>query len=327
VINGRSAVLVLMGGPDAEREVSLLSGRAVAQALRDCGRFHVIEQVVDRPTAEELAALDGDVVFPVLHGPWGEGGPLQELLERVGRPYVGSRPPAAALAMDKLATKRVVEDAGVRTPRARRLEAVDECDLTLPLVLKPIDDGSSVDLSICRTDADVAAARGRLHEARGAVMAESYVTGREITVGILGSQPLPLIEIVPSTEVEFYDYDAKYLRDDTQYLVDPELPGDLGEQCLDAAATAFSRTGCRDLARVDFVVSDDGPWFLEINTMPGFTSHSLVPMAAARLGLDMPALCGLLADAALDRRGFRFAEAPPPPVAATVGAARVRQAI
>jgi D-alanine-D-alanine ligase len=326
VINGRSAVLVLMGGPDAEREVSLLSGAAVAQALRDCGRFDVIERVVDEPSAEDLAALGGDVVFPVLHGPWGEGGPLQELLETVGRPYVGSRPAAAALAMDKLATKNIVSGAGVRTPCARRLEAGDDCDLALPLVLKPIDDGSSVDLEICRSDADVVAARCRLHPARGAVMAETYVTGREITVGIVGSQPLPLIEIVPSAAVEFYDYEAKYLRDDTRYDVDPMLSSDLVEQCMNAALAAFKGVGCRDLARVDFILTEDGPWFLEINTMPGFTTHSLVPMAAATLGLDMPALCGLLADAALDRSMFRLAEVRPPAEVAAP-APRVRQAI
>jgi D-alanine-D-alanine ligase len=326
VINGRSAVLVLMGGPDAEREVSLLSGGAVAQALRECGRFDVIEQVVDEPSAEELAARGGDVVFPVLHGPWGEGGALQEILDAVGMPYVGSRPTAAALAMDKLAAKQAVSTVGVRTPCAQRLESGDACELSPPVVLKPIDDGSSVDLYICRRAADIASARSRLHPARGAVMAEPYVAGREVTVGILGNQPLPLVEIVPSEAVEFYDYEAKYLRDDTQYVVDPRLPGDLEEQCMHAAVAAFNRVGCRDLARVDFILSDDGPWFLEINTMPGFTTHSLVPMAAAALGLDMPALCGLLVDAALDRSRYAIAGARSP-VAAMVPGTPVARAI
>jgi D-alanine-D-alanine ligase len=157
-------------------------------------------------------------------------------------------------------------------------------------------------------------------------MAETYVTGREITVGIVGSQPLPLIEIVPSAAVEFYDYEAKYLRDDTRYDVDPMLSSDLVEQCMNAALAAFKGVGCRDLARVDFILTEDGPWFLEINTMPGFTTHSLVPMAAATLGLDMPALCGLLADAALDRSMFRLAEVRPPAEVAAP-APRVRQAI
>jgi D-alanine-D-alanine ligase len=299
---GKPAVLVLMGGPDAEREVSLLSGRGVAQALRDCGHYDVIERVVDRPTTGELTAMRGDVVFPVLHGPWGEGGRLQERLEAAGLPYVGSRPPAATLAMDKLATKHIVSAADVRTPCAQRLDAGDECDLRPPLVLKPIDDGSSVDLHICRTERQVTAARARLHRSRGAVMAEPYIAGREITVGIVGDRVLPVIEVVPSSAVEFYDYEAKYLRDDTRYVVDPDLPGDFGEQCQRMAMTAFRRVGCRDLARIDFILADDGPWFLEINTMPGFTSHSLVPMAADAVGVSMPALCAKLVEAALERR-------------------------
>jgi D-alanine-D-alanine ligase len=312
VIDGRPAVLVLMGGPDAEREVSLLSGGGVAQALRESGRFEVIERVVDEPAAEDLAAMGGDVVFPALHGPWGEGGTLQTMLETAGLPYVGSRPPAAALAMDKLATKHIVSAAGVRTPCAQRLEAGDPCDLYPPLVLKPIDDGSSVDLHICRDAGEVASIRDRLHPARGAVMAEPFVAGREITAGIVGDHVLPLVEIIPSAAVEFYDYEAKYIRDDTQYTVDPQLPGNIGEQCRRAAVLAFNRVGCRDLARVDFIVGDDGPWFLEINTMPGFTTHSLVPMAAAATGLDMPALCGMLVDAALDRSMSGMAGARPP---------------
>jgi D-alanine-D-alanine ligase len=301
-MSGKPAVLVLMGGPDAEREVSLLSGRGVAQALRDSGRYIVIERVVDTPTTREVAAMGGDVVFPVLHGPWGEGGRLQERLEAARLPYVGSRPPAATLAMDKLATKHIVSAADVRTPCAQRLDTGDECDLRPPLVLKPIDDGSSVDLHICRTERQVMAARTRLHAARGAIMAEPYVVGREMTAGIVGDQVLPLIEIVPSSAVEFYDYDAKYRRDDTRYVVGPELPGDLTEQCQRMAMTAFRRVGCRDLARVDFILAEDGPWFLEINTMPGFTSHSLVPMAAATVGVDMPGLCARLVESALDRR-------------------------
>jgi D-alanine-D-alanine ligase len=203
--------------------------------------------------------------------------------------------------MHKLATKHIVSAAGVRTPRAQRLDAGDTCDLDPPLVLKPIDDGSSVDLHICRSTAEVASIRARLHPARGAIMAEAYVVGREITTGIVGGRPLPLVEIIPSAAVEFYDYEAKYLRDDTRYVVDPPLADQVGEQCRHTAMLAFRRVGCRDLARVDFLVDDDGPWFLEINTMPGFTTHSLVPMAAAAAGLDMPALCATLVEAALQR--------------------------
>ncbi len=132
-------------------------------------------------------------------------------------------------------------------------------------------------------------------------MAEQYVNGREVTVGIVGGRALPLIEIVPGPEVEFYDYQAKYFRDDTRYILDPELPPGVAERCRRIAMLAFRRLGCRDVARVDFMVDDRGPWFLEINTMPGFTTHSLVPMAAASRGLAMPRLCHMLVDAALSR--------------------------
>lgn len=301
MIDERPVVLVLMGGPDAEREVSLMSGRQVAQALRDSGRYQVIEQVIDQPTVADLQYVPADVVFPVLHGHWGEGGPLQEVLEVLGLPYVGSGPQAAAVAMDKPATKSIVAAEGVRTPAGCRLEPGQPCRLALPLVLKPIDDGSSVDLHICRTEQQLAAARDVLHRRRGTVMAEQFIAGREVTAGIVCGDPVPLIEIIPAPDVPFYDYQAKYFRDDTRYVLDPELPAGAAAACTEAAMLAFDLLGCRDVARADFIVNDDGAWFLEINTMPGFTTHSLLPMAAASQGCDMPALCSVVVEAALAR--------------------------
>lgn len=291
-----------MGGPDAEREVSLCSGREVAAALRQSGRVNVREEIIDKPTVMEMTALTtgADVVFPVLHGHWGEGGPLQELLEQVALPYVGSRPQAAKLAMDKLITKSLLSELGVPTPPSRQLMPEDECDLEPPLVLKPVDDGSSVDLRICRTIDEVTQARRELHPKRGRLMAERYIKGREITVGILFDQPLPLIEIVPG--VEFYDYEAKYTREDTRYIIDPPLTHDVKDRCVKIATTAFQRLGCRDIARVDIMLDGESqPWFLEINTMPGFTTHSLVPMAARATGLEMPELCARLVERASAR--------------------------
>ncbi|MHC4108012.1 MAG: D-alanine--D-alanine ligase family protein [Planctomycetota bacterium] len=305
--DSKPTVLVLMGGPDAEHDVSIMSGGEVAQALRDSGRFEVVERVIDRPMVEDLQWSSADVVFPVLHGPWGEGGPLQEILDQLELPYVGSAPQAAALAMDKLATKRLLADARVPTPLAVRLEATDICPLDPPLVLKPIDDGSSVDVAICLDDEAVDEARARLHAKRCALMVERYIAGREITVGIVGNEALPLLEItpgqpaVPDDTVAFYDYAAKYLREDTRYAIDPDLPANVAEMCVRYAMLAFHKLGCRDVARVDFMLDSQGPWFLEINTMPGFTTHSLVPMAAAHTGLDMAALCATLVNAALAR--------------------------
>lgn len=293
-------VLVLMGGPDAEREVSLMSGSEVAAALRECGAYRVIEQIIDAPTAAELRAIADaagtDVIFPVLHGRWGEGGPLQDLLEQLEVPYVGSQPPAAALAMDKLATKQLLSRYGVPTPRAQRLGGDEPCRVQPPLVLKPIDDGSSVDLRICRNAAEVESGRSQLRGRRQALMAEEYISGRELTVGIALGEPLPLIHIVPATT--YYDYEAKYTREDTRYIINPDLPQCVVDECSRLAMLAYERVGCRDVARVDFMLDERGVWFLEINTMPGFTTHSLVPMAAAEAKIPMPTLCENLVEAA-----------------------------
>jgi len=230
---------------------------------------------------------------------------LQEVLELLGLPYVGSGPRAAAVAMDKPATKSIVCAAGVRTPADCRLEAGQPCPLDLPLVLKPIDDGSSIDLHICRTEEQLTRARAALHPRRGPVMAEQFIAGREVTAGIVCGQATPLIEIIPSREVAFYDYQAKYFRDDTRYVLDPQLPPGTADACTEAAISAFDLLGCRDVARADFIVNNDGAWFLEINTMPGFTTHSLLPMAAARQGRDMPSLCGRLVESAMARKAVQ----------------------
>lgn len=298
-------VLVLMGGPDAEHDVSLMSGREVAAALRSTGRYEVIEAVIGAATASELAAHRPDVVFPVLHGHWGEGGPLQEELESMRVPYVGSRPRAARIAMDKVATKLHASALGLATPRARELRPGEPCDIDPPVVLKPVDDGSSVDLRICRTTEEIERARRELEPRRSRLMAESYIRGREVTVGIVAGRALPLIEIVPT--VQFYDYEAKYFRDDTRYILAPALPSGLAESLAAGTVNLFERLGCRDVARADFLL-EEAPngqlrsWFLEINTMPGFTTHSLVPMAARAAGLDMPRLCARLVELALRDR-------------------------
>jgi D-alanine-D-alanine ligase len=300
-VSTRVEIVVLMGGPDAERPVSLLSGAQVAEALRAVSRFGVSERVIERPGRDELADMIGgrDVVFPVLHGRWGEGGALQALLEAIGVPYVGSGPRAATLAMDKVATKAIVAEHGVQTPVAQVLRVADPCTIEPPLVLKPIDDGSSVDLVVCRTRADLERARRELHGRRERLLAERYVAGRELTVGIVGGEPLPIIEIVPAEGL--YDYQAKYERDDTRYVIDPGLPRGAAECTHADALIAYERLGCRDVARVDFILEGGRPWFLEVNTMPGFTTHSLVPMAARAAGLEMPTLCARLVDMALAR--------------------------
>ncbi|MFM7810147.1 MAG: D-alanine--D-alanine ligase, partial [Planctomycetota bacterium] len=260
-------VLVLKGGPDAEREVSLKSGGMVAAALRRAG-LEVNEVAIDRPTQAELAAMHGEVIFPVLHGPWGEGGPMQEMLERDGRPYIGCRPAAARLAMDKPASKRAVAEVGVPTPAAQVIGPNDALTLPAPLVLKPCDEGSSVDLRICLDAAQVERGRAELHPHRPTLLAESFIRVREVTIGLLADRDLPIIEVRPKGGT--YDYEAKYLRDDTQYLLDPPLPAGVAEAVRRHARAAWNRLGLRDVARLDFMVDERGPWFLEANTMPGF---------------------------------------------------------
>lgn len=309
VIPGLPSVVVLAGGPDDERPVSLQSAAGVAAGLRRAGAA-VHEAVIDRPTLAELHAMPGEVVFPVLHGAFGEGGPLQDLLEALGRPYVGCGPRAARLAMDKLATKLLAAGLGIATKPACVLNAGDgECPLSPPVVVKPVHDGSSVGLHLCPDEAawraahraaaaDIAARPGR------AYMIEPMVRGRELTVGLLAEggrlRALPLVEIAPASGV--YDYAAKYERDDTRYIVKPALPPVAAEECSRAAVRLANAIGVRDLCRVDFLLDAEGiPWLLEVNTMPGFTPHSLLPMAAAAEGMEMPALCAALVRAAAAR--------------------------
>jgi len=305
----RILVAVLAGGPDAEREVSLMSGREIAAAINAAGRFTARLHLIDRLTADDLAAIEGDVIFPALHGPWGEGGPLQRLLEADGRPFVGSGSVAAEIAMDKMRTKEVSQRIGVATPPACILASIDDpCPVEPPLVLKPIDDGSSVDVFICRSDSEVRDGRAQLHPRRRRIMAERFIPGRELTVGLVGDCAGSLIEIIPT--VEFYDYEAKYTREDTRYAVNPDLPPEHAQRIKDEALRLYHAIGCRDLARIDFRYDDvtdrawPSWWMLEVNTMPGFTSHSLVPMGEAAGGVPMPELCTRLVEMALGRAGW-----------------------
>ncbi len=299
-----TTVLVLGGGPDAEREVSLNSARGVAQGLRDSGKYEVVERTIDRVTLDELRRWPADVIVPVLHGAFGEGGPLQDLLDADGRAYVGCRGQAARWAMDKMGSKLFAARAGIPTAEACVLNAKDDvCPLPLPVVIKPVHDGSSVGLYIVKSDEQWASARtGVAQDQRDkpgrAYMVERYIAGSELTCPVLDGEPLPIINIRPAEGV--YDYQAKYKRGDTQYVVNPELPAGASEAVRRHAVALFKALGCRHLSRVDFILDAQGaPWLLEINTFPGFTASSLFPKAAAAVGLPMPALCDRLVQLAL----------------------------
>ncbi len=289
---------VLAGGPDEERNVSIDSGTAVANALQHSSKFSVNFVVVDKLTLDDVIEMKADVFFPVLHGPYGEGGPLQELLEQSGVPFVGSGSLAARNAMDKVVTKEIAKSAGLKTPRWCTFTNSEPCDLDVPLILKPIDDGSSIDMAICKTNEEVSKARKLLHIKRETLLAETYIEGREVTVGTINGDPLPVIEIIPPKDIRTYDYAAKYERIDTKFILDPDLPPN---DCVESALLLYRTMNIQDIARVDFIVNDAGAWLLEINTMPGFTSHSLIPMAAKHAGITMPEVCINLVELAAAR--------------------------
>lgn len=306
----RKSVLVLGGGPDSEREVSLVSAKYIADALDQSGRYQAERRTIDRITIDELRQMPGDVVFPALHGGWGEGGPLQDLLESDGRPFVGSASRAARAAMDKVATKFIASGLGIPTPAMHILDARDTvCPLPFPVIIKPVHEGSTVGLFVCTDLQKWAWARKTLDDDfvvgdRRTYMIEPCITGpggakaRELTVGLLDGRALPIIEIRPADGL--YDYEAKYTRNDTQYLLDPPLPPGVAENIKRQTEDLARAMHIRHVARADFMLDGDGrAWFLEINTLPGFTDHSLVPKAARQTGVEMPEVCSRLVEMAI----------------------------
>jgi D-alanine-D-alanine ligase len=287
-------VAVLLGGDSAEREISLLSGRAVLAALR---RRSVNAQGFD-PQDRPVEALRSDGftrAWIALHGPGGEDGVMQGALEWLGIPYTGSGVLASALTMDKLKTKRVVVGAGYAAPEYAVLgEPADLpkalSSIGLPMMVKPASQGSSVGMTKVKAAAELANAYRDARAIDPIVFAERYIEGAEYTVGVLQDQALPSIRIQPATE--FYDYQAKYFRDDTQYHCPSGLSDREEAELADAALAAFRVTDCAGWGRVDFM--RDGAsgkfYFIEINTTPGMTDHSLVPMAARQAGIDFEEL-------------------------------------
>ena len=284
-------VAVLLGGRSGEREVSLKSGGAVVAALQRSG---IDAQSFD-PAQQPLHALaQFDRVFIALHGRYGEDGTVQGALELMGIPYTGSGVMASALGMDKWRTKLLWRAMGIATPDFELVQADSdfaaiEARLGLPLFVKPANEGSSIGISKVKAAGGLRAAYQLAAEADPLVIAERYMGGGEYTVGILGDVALPAIRIVPANE--FYDYEAKYLRDDTQYLCPCGLPPAQEAQIRSEALAAFRAVGGRGWGRVDFLMDEAGRhFFLEVNTSPGMTDHSLVPMAARAAGIGFDEL-------------------------------------
>ncbi|MFZ4396765.1 MAG: D-alanine--D-alanine ligase family protein [Kiritimatiellia bacterium] len=298
---------VLMGGCSSEREISLTSGRAVVVGLREAG-YLVTPVILDQESV--AGRLDGlDAVFIALHGGYGENGGVQADLDRLHMPYTGSGALASQTAMCKIATKQLLVKAGLPTAEFEVLSrGMEHTRLSLPVVVKPPRDGSSVGLSRVRTAADwpAALAEARRHDAAGEVLVETYLPGREWTVGIVGDETFPVVEIQAPNDL--YDFQAKYTKGASQYVFPEGVELDtLTKICRDLAIAAFRAVGCRGLGRVDFRVLPDGrPFVLEINTIPGFTPTSLLPKAAAHAGISFPRLCDrILSLACCDASGTR----------------------
>lgn len=290
-MSGFGKVAVLFGGTSAEREVSLNSGSRVLAALQGQG----IDAHAFDPAEQPLDALKGyDRAFIALHGRHGEDGTIQGALEVMHIPYTGSGVLASALAMDKFRTKLMWQAAGLPIPEYALLKADSdfadiEEELGLPLFVKPAREGSSIGVTKVKTPGALKAAYEEAARHDPLVIAEKGVMGGEYTVGIVGDEVLPIIKIEPATE--WYDYEAKYNRDDTQYLCPCGLPEAKEMQIRAQALEAFRMLGGRGWGRVDFLMDEDGNhYFLEVNTAPGMTDHSLVPMGARAAGMDYPAL-------------------------------------
>jgi D-alanine-D-alanine ligase len=306
VVMGRwsgKKVAVLYGGRSAEREVSLKTGEACAEALRSRGLdVTLVDAGLDLP--ERLRACGAEVAFLALHGRFGEDGCAQGLLESMGIPYTGSGVLASAMGMDKVISKLVFRDAGLSLAPYRvfprpRAASVTVADLPfgLPSVVKPACEGSSVGVHIVKEPGQLAPALSDAASFQGDVIVEQYLRGQEVNVAVLDGEPLGAIEMVPSRE--FYDYVAKYTPGSTQYFFPARLsPEVTGRVCRDAG-TAYRALGCAGAARVDFIVAADGtPFILEVNTLPGMTGTSLVPKIAAGKGITFPDLCERLLDGA-----------------------------
>ena len=286
-------VAVLLGGRSAERAVSLNSGKAVLAALLrqgvDAYAFDPAEHDLS-----ELAAQKFDHVMIALHGRYGEDGTIQGALELMGIPYSGSGVMASALAMDKWRTKLLWLAAGVPTPDYALLTADTDFDavvakLGLPIFVKPAREGSSIGMSKVTEAGELKAAWQKAAEFDALVLAEQFVAGAEYTCAIVGEQVLPMIRLIPKKA--FYDFEAKYLRDDTEYRVPCGLPPAQEQAIAKLAKRAFDVLGCRGWARLDVMLDAAGqPYFLEANTSPGMTDHSLVPMAARAAGMSFDQL-------------------------------------
>lgn len=288
---------VLMGGPGTEREVSLRSGAAVARALRACGA--VVEEIDVAGTGFSLPAGTA-LAFNMIHGTFGEDGQIQEILEARGVPYTGEGVEGSRIAFDKILSKEKFDAAGVPTAKWRVLQRGETPDIASPCVVKAPRQGSSVGVHIIKDTSSLPAALEDCFRFGEHVLVEEFFQGRELTIGILGNEALPIVEIVPHEG--FYDYEHKYTKGASDYFTPAEIGTDATKAVQQAALEAHQALGLEVYSRVDILLAPDGRLnVMEVNTIPGMTETSLLPKAAAVTGLDFPALCERIAFLSLKR--------------------------
>ena len=302
-------VAVLMGGHSAEREISLKSGEQVLQALQQRGVDAHALDAGDKGFIKQLENGDFDCAFIALHGRGGECGAMQGLLETMGVPFTGSGVLGSALAMDKLRTKQLWQGVDLPTPGFAVLRNANDllpasAELGFPMMLKPVHEGSSIGMAKVDRAADLEQAWQAADSYDHEVLAERWVEGPEYTAAIVGETVLPLIRL--ETPREFYDYEAKYQADTTQYHCPCGLPVEQEDKLKALSLRAFKAVGASGWGRVDFMLDEAGhPWLIEVNTVPGMTDHSLVPMAARQYGWDMPELVWRILETGRQARGVQ----------------------
>jgi D-alanine-D-alanine ligase len=298
-------IVVLLGGLSAEREISLRTGNAVLRALQERG-LDAVALDVGRDLPHRLQETGAQLAFIALHGRFGEDGTVQGLLELLQIPYTGSGVLASSVAMNKLVTKQILLHHGVATPAFAVYRRGDDQNAFValrqgyPLVAKPAREGSTIGVSIVRDPAGLHAGLDEALRHDDLVLVEEFIAGAEVTVGVLGDQPLPVIQVVPKGG--FYDFQSKYTPGQTEYLLPAPLPAGVTSKLQAAAVTACRALGCRGAARVDFMVRGAELFCLEVNTIPGMTETSLLPKAAGAAGIPFDELVlRILADAGLDK--------------------------
>ncbi|MCK4463974.1 MAG: D-alanine--D-alanine ligase [Candidatus Omnitrophica bacterium] len=302
---------VLAGGPSSERDISLKSGTAVYNALKNSG-FDV--QFIDIKGAPQriLERSNIDIAFIALHGGFGEDGTIQGILEKLDTPYTGSGPRSSRLALDKIGSRKIFIKNAIPTPEYlainKRMAFRDLHEkFGLPLVVKPQKEGSSIGLSVVRRNSEVKGALDLAFRYSNNILIEKFIKGRELTVGILNKEALPVIEILSKKHI--YDYGAKYLDKKTEYIVPARIENKIYRKAQDLGIRAHRALGCRDFSRVDMKMDKNGNIFvLEVNTIPGLTERSLLPKAAQAADIGFGELCVRLLELALCKKGVRYGD-------------------